>query len=337
MRQLIQFLLGLLTVAGMLAGGPARADVFRPAYLQIEQHEGDPARYDVLWKVPALDDQRVLSITPVFPNGTRQLTVPSRRYAGGAMVMQWQIVLQGGLEGKSIAFAGRSQSTFSVLLRYRAADGTEQVRRVKPGDARISIAARRSDWEVARSYTVIGIEHILGGIDHLLFVLALVLIVRGWRRLLVTVTSFTIAHSITLALATLGVIAVPGPPVEAVIALSIVFVAWEVLRMERGEESLAARRPWLVAFGFGLLHGLGFAGALAEVGLPQGAIPLALFSFNIGVELGQIAFVSAILALRALAMRWRPLLHRQAQIRITLSYTIGGVASFWVLERVAAF
>jgi hydrogenase/urease accessory protein HupE len=333
----MRFLLGLLVAAGVLAGGSARADVFRPAYLQIEQYQGDPARYDILWKVPALDEQRVLSITPVFPNGTRQMTAPTRRYAGGATVMHWQITLQGGLEGRSIAFAARSQSTFSVLLRYRAADGTEQVHRIQPDDARITIAARRSGWEVARSYTVIGIEHILGGFDHLLFVMALVLIVRGQRRLLVTVTAFTLAHSITLALATLGVITVPGPPVEAVIALSIVFVAWEVLRMQRGEEGLAARRPWLVAFGFGLLHGLGFAGALAEVGLPEGAIPLALLSFNIGVELGQLAFVSAILALQALAMRWRPVLHRQAQIRIAFSYGIGGVASFWVLERVAAF
>ena len=146
------------------------------------------------------------------------------------------------------------------------------------------------------TYTVLGIEHILTGVDHLMFVLALIMLVRGTRRLLVTVTAFTLAHSITLALATLGIIHVPGPPVEATIALSIVFVASEIVQGLRGHEGLAAKKPWLVAFSFGLLHGLGFAGALAEVGLPVNAIPLALLFFNIGVEIGQLLFIAAVIA-----------------------------------------
>ena len=149
---------------------------------------------------------------------------------------------------------------------------------------------------MARTYTLLGVEHILTGFDHLCFVLALVLIVGFNRRLFWTVTAFTLAHSITLALATLGVIHVPGPPVEATIALSIVFVASEIVQQQRGREGLASKQPWLVAFAFGLLHGLGFAGALAEIGLPANAIPLALLFFNIGVEIGQLLFIAAVFA-----------------------------------------
>jgi hydrogenase/urease accessory protein HupE len=192
-------------------------------------------------------------------------------------------------------------------------------------------------FEVVRTYTLLGIEHILTGFDHLLFVLALILIVRGTRRLLVTITAFTIAHSITLALATLGVVHIPGPPVEATIALSIVFVAAEILRLRQGRESLASRKPWIVAFTFGLLHGLGFAGALAEVGLPQKSIPLALLFFNVGVEIGQLLFISAVFALTAAARRaWRGR-PTPAWGGALASYVIGGMASFWLVERIAAF
>jgi hypothetical protein len=316
---------------------PARADVFLPAYLEVTEQADFSDRYDVLWKVPALDEERVLSVIPVFPENTMPLVEPVRRYAEGATTMRWQIVVPGGLEGKTIRFEGRSQATFSVLVRYRSANGIEQVRRISPSEPGMTIAPRVGSWEVMRSYTWIGIEHIIGGVDHLLFVLALVLIVRGWLRLLATVTAFTLAHSITLALATLDIVRVPGPPVEAVIALSIVFVASEILRLQRGEEGLAAKRPWLVAFVFGLLHGLGFAGALAEVGLPPDAIPLALIFFNVGVELGQIAFIAVILAISAAAQRLAAIERSRAVLRRTITYGIGGIASFWVVERVAAF
>ncbi|MGL6044647.1 MAG: HupE/UreJ family protein [Sandaracinobacteroides sp.] len=327
----------IVLAACLLGAGPAQADVFRPAYLEVEQHPDAPTRYDVLWKVPALDEQRVLAVTPLFPDGTRELTRPVRRYAQGATVMRWQVAVPGGLEGKAIGFAWRSQSAFDVLLRYRAADGTEQVRRASLDEAEVTIAPRPGNWEVARNYTWIGIEHILGGADHLLFVLALVLIVSGWKRLIGTVTAFTVAHSITLMLATLEVVSVPGPPVEAAIALSIMFVAIEVLRLQQGKAGLAARYPWLVAFGFGLLHGLGFAGALAEIGLPQGAVPLALLFFNVGVELGQLAFVGLILGGSAIAAKIPALRRREVRLRTATSYAIGSIASFWVLQRVAAF
>jgi hydrogenase/urease accessory protein HupE len=197
---------------------------------------------------------------------------------------------------------------------------------------------------VAATYLRLGVEHILFGFDHLLFVLALVILVRGWARVALTVTAFTIAHSITLAAATLGFVNVPGPPVEATIALSIVLVAVEILNARRGKPSLTAHMPWLVAFSFGLLHGFGFAGALAEVGLPQHAIPVALLFFNIGVEVGQLVFVAAVLStislLRYAASRlWEPApLERSLdRLDVTVGYAIGVVAAYWLVERTTAF
>ena len=196
---------------------------------------------------------------------------------------------------------------------------------------------------MATAYLGLGVEHILFGVDHLIFVLALILLVKGWKRVLLTVTAFTVAHSITLGAATLGYLNVPGPPVEAAIALSIVLVAVEIVNVSRGQESLAARIPWLIAFAFGLLHGLGFAGALSEVGLPGHAIPVALLFFNIGVELGQLLFVAAVMLLYS---GWQRLWLRVAPVGATQShslptigaaYCIGGIASFWLIERVYVF
>jgi hydrogenase/urease accessory protein HupE len=193
--------------------------------------------------------------------------------------------------------------------------------------------------QVARTYLVLGIEHILGGVDHLLFVLALVILVKGTRRLIATVTAFTLAHSLTLAGATLGFLHVPGPPVEAAIALSIVFVAAEIIRSRQGNAGVTEKFPWIVAFSFGLLHGFGFASALNEVGLPQSAIPVALLCFNVGVEIGQLLFIAAVFTVIALA--------RQLTRRFGMSqplwawrvppYAIGTVAAFWIIQRVGAF
>jgi hydrogenase/urease accessory protein HupE len=181
-----------------------------------------------------------------------------------------------------------------------------------------------------------GIQHILFGFDHLLFVLALVLIVPSRRMLFWTITAFTAAHSITLSLATLGVVRIPGPPVEASIALSILLLACEIVRSERGAASLTARWPWVVAFSFGLLHGFGFAGALTEIGLPQGDIPLALFSFNVGVELGQLAFIAVVLAFME-AARWLGVsISVGRQARLATTYAIGILAGVWLIERVTA-
>ncbi|MGL4542603.1 MAG: HupE/UreJ family protein, partial [Polymorphobacter sp.] len=328
-------MIGRLLLLLLLLAAPVAADEFRPAYLQLTQTA--PDSYGVLWKVPALDENTTLKIKPEFPPGTRVTAAPTSSYASGAAVQRWQISVPGGLDGKPIRFDGPALTRTDVLVRLARSDGSVQLERVMAIDPTFTAKASPGAFEVVRTYTVIGIEHILLGFDHLAFVLALVLIVRGTRKLLWTVTAFTLAHSITLALATLGVIDVPGPPVEAIIALSIVFVASEIVQGLRGREGLAARYPWLVAFSFGLLHGLGFAGALAEVGLPANSIPLALLFFNVGVEIGQLLFIAAVLAVTRLL--WR-LAGDRVNLRaaaIIPAYLIGGVASYWVIERIAKF
>ena len=218
-------------------------------------------------------------------------------------------------------------------MRIESLDGTTQTERLSPTKTSFIVQATPSRWEVAATYMRLGIEHILLGYDHLLFVLALVILVRTWRRVALTVTAFTVAHSITLAAATLGFVNVPGPPVEAAIALSIVLVAVEIVNARRGKPSLTARWPWLVAFCFGLLHGFGFAGALAEVGLPHHAIPVALLFFNLGVEVGQLSFVAVVLTLAwvlkaAAALRLKPDIVQRLIYRfdVTAAYAIGAVS-----------
>ena len=319
----------------LLVAAPAVADEFRPAYLQLTQTS--PTIYEVLWKVPALDADTVTKIQPAFPAGTAIITPPTSRYADGTAVLRWRVAVPGGLDGKAIGFPGLARARIDVLARMARSDGTVQLERILAVDPQFTVKPRPGAFEVVRTYTVLGIEHILTGFDHLLFVLALVIIVRGTKRLLWTVTAFTVAHSITLALATLGVIHVPGLPVEAMIALSIVFIASEIVQQQRGREGLASTQPWLVAFTFGLLHGLGFAGALAKVGLPENSIPLALLFFNVGVETGQLLFIAAVLAAMRLATRiagdWLDL-RRGA---IVSAYAIGTLASYWTIERISSF
>ena len=327
------FLLAL--AAALVAPGPALADDFRPAYLQLTYTGADS--YDVLWKVPAIDEDRILKVKPRFPPGTTMIGPQHKSYANGAAVQRWSIRIAGGLEGKTIAFPELLESRTDVLAQLTRADGSTQLERVLPIDPQFVVKTSPGPFEVVQTYTVLGIEHILTGFDHLCFVLALVLLVKGHRRLFWTVTAFTLAHSLTLALATLELVDVPGPPVEATIALSIVFVASEIIQKERGREGLAARQPWLVAFAFGLLHGLGFAGALAEIGLPQNSIPLALLFFNIGVETGQLLFIAGVLAVaRVLTLIAANdiQLRRAAQVPV---YLIGGIASYWTIERVLSF
>jgi hydrogenase/urease accessory protein HupE len=316
---------------------PAAADEFRPAYLQLRQV--DATTYNVLWKLPALDESTTLKLRPQFPPGAQVITPPSSSYAAGTAVQRWRVKIDGGLAGRAIEFPNLAASRIDVLVRVERSDGTAQVGRVLPVAPRFVVTASPGAFEVAQTYTVLGIEHILAGFDHLLFVLALLLLVHGTRRLIATITAFTVAHSLTLFAATVGWLNVPGPPVEAVIALSIVFLAGEIVNARQGRPGLTQRRPWVVAFSFGLLHGLGFAGALAEVGLPPLSIPMALLFFNVGVEIGQLIFIAVVLGVIAIA-------HRIAR-RLTFEapswwwrippYTIGGIAGFWVVQRVAAF
>ncbi|MCC6198322.1 MAG: HupE/UreJ family protein [Burkholderiales bacterium] len=329
--------LGLALLLALATAAPALADDFRPAYLQLRQVDAET--YDVLWKVPALDEATTLKVRPALP-AQSEVVVPMRTsFAAGAAVQTWRVKVDGGLAGKAIEFPDLGVSRVDVLVRVERADGTTQTGRVLRHEPRFVVTASPGAFEVARSYTRLGIEHILLGVDHLLFVLALLILVKGAARLIATITAFTLAHSLTLFAATLGWVNIPGSPVEAVIALSIVFVAGEIVRARQGRPGLTQRYPWIVAFTFGLLHGLGFAGALAEVGLPPLSIPLALLFFNVGVEIGQLMFIAAVLAVIAaggwMGRTWRLPVPRWLW-RVP-PYAIGGVAGFWVVERIAAF
>ncbi|GEO16297.1 HupE/UreJ family protein [Microvirga aerophila] len=331
-RPLAALLIGLWAVlAGVV---PASAHDARPAYLEIT--ETAPGRYAVLWRTPLLSGLP-LPVRLGFAEGIRNVTESARRELPDSVIERRLVAADGGLGGKRIAFVGLQGTIADVLVRIQALDGTHATTLVRPSRPWLDVEVRQGPFGVAAAYLVHGIEHILFGFDHLLFVLALVLIVRDLRVLLWTVTAFTLAHSITLSLATLGYVDVPGPPVEATIALSILLLAYEIVRAGRGEPSLTARWPWLVAFSFGLLHGFGFAGALTDLGLPQGDIPLALFSFNLGVELGQLAFIAVVLGAIALARRL-PLPTAVGRYALPCAtYAIGGLAAFWFVERVAGF
>jgi hydrogenase/urease accessory protein HupE len=328
-------LLMLMLVFGLVAG--AIAHEVRPAYLELRQTGADT--YDVLWKVPGSGDNLRLGLYLELPEGSVNVTAPRAAMVNNAFSERWTVRRPGGLTGGTLHIAGLSATMTDVLVRLERLDGTTLVTRLTPSAPSYVVEAAPRATQVATTYLKLGVEHILGGVDHLLFVLALLLLVKGRRRLIATVTAFTVAHSLTLAAATLGFVQVPGPPVEAAIALSIAFVAMEIVHSREGRSGLAERFPWIVAFTFGLLHGLGFAGALSEVGLPQTAIPVALLFFNVGVEIGQLSFIALVLAITALARRatGRFSASRPAWGWRVPPYAIGGLAMFWVIQRVAAF
>jgi hydrogenase/urease accessory protein HupE len=289
----------------------------------------------VTWKTPLKNGKR-LSLQPQLPDELEQMGPASERRFGGAIIEQtnWRSE-SGALVGGSIGIAGLRALPIEVIVQIDLADGTEHSAILRSSSPNWVVPERATGWTVAGSYWKIGTIHILEGFDHLLFVLALILIVPGWWMLLKTITAFTLAHSVTLALATLGLVNMPGPPTEAVIALSILFLAVEIIHSREGRITLTERYPWLVALSFGLVHGLGFAGALSEVGLPQGDIPLALLMFNVGVETGQLLFVGVVVLVRELLQRL-PLTMPAGSWRL-MPYAIGSIASFWVIQRVDGF
>jgi len=307
----------------------------RPAYLEI--NETTPGRYSVLWRTPVLSGMR-LPVALKFPDDVRNVTGPTVQELTDSLIER-RVIDAGasGLAGKQIEFVGLQATITDVLVRMQMLDGTYSTTLVRPSKPWIEITPSHGLLVVAGAYLKHGIEHILFGYDHLLFIFALILIVRSRRVLLMTITAFTIAHSITLAVATLGAVHVPRPPVEAAIALSILLLACEIVRLEHGQVSLTARWPWAVAFSFGLLHGFGFASALTDIGLPRSDVPLALFAFNVGVELGQLAFIGVVLSALTLAKRIRlasVIGHRALQ---TATYVIGILAAFWFFERLGGF
>jgi hypothetical protein len=309
------------------------ADEFSPALLEITERDG--GWVDVTWKVPLRGD-RALTLTPVLPDFLEPLGAGSSRRVPGAW-LEFRSYRSSGqaLTGATLLIDGLAAVPTDVLVRIALRDGTEHSAILRGGNNSFTIPKQVTRFELTVSYWKMGTVHILQGYDHLLFLLTLLLIVSGLWPLLKTVTAFTVAHSLTLALAILGIVEIPPAPTEAVISLSIVLLAVEAVRKTAGMMTLSERYPWLVAFTFGLVHGLGFAGALSEIGVPQNGVPLALLMFNLGVETGQVMFVVAVSVLLFGLHR----LHTTAARTIARGtpFAIGSIAAFWTIERVVSF
>ena len=334
-RQSILALMALL-VGNHGLGNCAYAHALQPGYLELRLVDMD--QYAVMWKKPA-SGARPMAITAQLPEQCEPRMPGQPVWDGAAYLARWTARCPGGLEGGVIHIDGLDQTSTDVLVRFDFSDGISEARRLTATEPSFMVPTQPSRLEVVQTYFLYGVEHILLGIDHLLFVLALLLLVKGVRRIIATITAFTVAHSITLAGATLGWVHVPGPPIEATIALSIAFVAAEIIHGPRGRPGLTERYPWIVAFTFGLLHGFGFASALAEVGLPQQSIPMALLFFNVGVEIGQLLFIASVFATMALARQItrRIYVTRPAWALAIPPYLIGSLAAFWVIQRTAGF
>ncbi|GGZ79852.1 HupE/UreJ family protein [Algibacter mikhailovii] len=304
----------------------------RPAFLQIVQT--NESSYNVFWKVPSMGDG-VPKITPVFAPFIQMEVLNAPNQIPGSVIYSYKLSSDELLQGSILRINGLNRTLIDVLVNISYLNGEKVTFMLQPDKDSEVIPGQYSTSEVIKTYTILGVEHILLGIDHLLFVLALILITKGKWKIIKTVTAFTIAHSITLSMAALGYVDFPAPPVEAVIALSIVFLAIEILKVLNGKQTLTSKQPWLVAFTFGLLHGFGFAGALSSIGLPQLDIPIALAFFNIGVELGQLAFVLVVLAVIWLLGKTK--INWSTWSKKVPPYVIGGMASFWLIERVSGF
>jgi hydrogenase/urease accessory protein HupE len=315
-------------VVVMLAAQALYAHEVRPAYLELRQTAVNT--YAVLWKVPAVGDMR-LSIHPQFPENCNPAGDVASYHGLDSYTERLTLACRGGLNGGKIAIDGLAATMTDILVRIERTDGSTQVGRLTQSMPALVVDAFPGRLQVARVYSALGVEHILTGVDHLLFVLALITITRGGWKLVKTVTAFTLSHSVTLTAATLGLVHVPQRPVEAVIALSIVFVAAEIVRMRRGIKSITFSAPWMVAFFFGLIHGLGFAGGLSDAGLPVAHIPTALLFFSLGVESGHFLFIGVVLSLIAMMHRARIPFPRWTEL--VPPYAMGAIAMFWVIQR----
>ncbi len=321
----------LYLFAVVLFCAPAVAHEVRPGLLQLQETE--QGEFKFLWRKPVRAGQ-ALDIEPVFPPDCRESGAPVFKQTGVYAEKRSVLTCENGLRDASLAIEGLQFLRTDVLVRVEYLGGGSETQRATPETPTVSVAGPQGLAEVSLAYLSLGIEHILLGIDHLLFVTALLMLVAGWRRLVGTVTAFTLAHSITLAGATLGILSAPPRLVEALIALSIVFVAAEVVHRQRGVTTLAIRKPWVVAFAFGLLHGFGFAGALSEVGLPGDAVPAALLFFNVGVEIGQLIFIAGALVVVQILGRIGPF--RSFAWPAAIASAIGVLAAFWTFERIVA-
>lgn len=308
------------------------AHELRPAFLDIRETGVD--EFAVTWKVPALGD-RSLGLYVRLPKTCTTQGDVIGTFENAAYLQRWTARCPGGLEGQEILVEGLRTTLTDALARIAYRDGSIQSVRITPDEPSFTASGSQSTLGLARTYLALGTEHILTGIDHLLFVFALMLLVHDRWTLIKTVTAFTIAHSMTLAGSALGYLSLSQKPVEAAIALSIAFVASEIVKARPGELRVSQTAPWIVAFAFGLLHGFGFAGALREIGLPQHDVPIALLLFNVGVEIGQLIFVAAIWL--ALAAAGRLVKLPADPTRIAAGYVIGTISATWLVFRLSTF
>lgn len=321
----------LTALASLLVAGGATAHPLAPALLELTARPDGV--FDVLWKTSVL---RVpgSDLQPRLPEHCRSEQPMVVEEVADRLVRRWTVDCgERGLIGAEVGFDGLGPARIDALVRVALADGHVVRGVVRAAQPTLTVAAAASGGDVFGGYLRLGFDHILSGLDHLLFVFGLLLLVESTPLLIQTITAFTAGHSVTLSLAALGLVRYPSRPIELIIALSVFLLAVELTR-SAPRASLMRRWPWAIAAGFGLLHGLGFAGALAEVGLPAREIPLALFAFNAGIELGQLAFVFAILLTRRLLRRLVDVLPRW--VELAPIYAMGSLAAFWCLERLAA-
>jgi len=329
MKSPLRRLAALILVLTGIWCSPGNAHESQPGLLELRQLTAE--RWEVAWRAPIYYG-KPHPARLAMPEAWEPIGEPTvQRLASADLHRQIVVVPDGALDGSIIGFPGLEQTITDVFVRVSRLDGTEASAVVRPTQPHAKLRGERPWYRVSGEYLVLGLHHILMGIDHLLFVLGLLIIVRGRGMLIKTITAFTLAHSITLAVATLGYAQIPGPPLNAAIALSILFLGPEIVHVWRGETSFTIRHPWVVAFGFGLLHGFGFASGLSTVGMPRGEIPLALLMFNLGVELGQLAFVILMLlahrSLRVLEFRW------PRWVDLAPGYAIGSLGAYWTIQR----
>ncbi len=326
-----KFIFGILLLSIFTAHSVA--DEIRMAYFELTQNKENG--FEAVFKVPTKAGKK-LGLNVEFPTSCKKSSQVTTQLVNNAYLNSWSVECKDGIVGKNIGFDGLKTANTDLLMQIKLLNGVSQTVLISKDEPIYTVPQDESSFQIVSTYTLLGIVHILEGFDHLLFVFALLLIAKNLRQLILTITAFTLAHSITLAGVTFGYLRLPQQPVEAIIALSIIFLAMEVMHQKRGIEGIASRFPWIVSFTFGLLHGFGFAGALAEIGLPQQAVPLALLFFNVGVEIGQLMFVSVVVLIGAMLRRLnRPLLMDKA--RVLTVYAIGSLASFWFIERVSSF
>ena len=326
----MKVLLAAALAAIWLAAWPAAAAAheLRPGFLEL--HETGTGTYQFVWKKPTGGEVEIY-IAPVIPAGCRLATAGEQQLTPGALIVRGTLACDGGIQAKTLAIDGLASTVTDVIVRVHHADGRLESHLLKPNAPEVTLGGTTTRWQRSLAYVRLGVAHILLGVDHLLFVLGLLLIVADRWMLLKTLTSFTLAHSITLAIATLGYARAPLPPLNAAIGLSILFLGPEIVRRWRGTTSFTIRQPWVVGLAFGLLHGFGFASGLTMMGLPQAEIPLALLLFNAGVELGQVGFVAVVLllqrAFRELEIRW------PRAVEALPGYAVGSLGAYWTIQR----